>query len=150
MAEQRESGIDFETVIEGDGNVPCSMRLIWAFEIKARIKINERVHVLDEATRFRRQKKALEALEKDNFQDDVPQTRLISDFKVQLNRKLQQRFNLVDETNENNDEVSSMINTPQDSTEATSRKRKLKPESKLRFRKNFATLLEEEVLHLRI
>jgi hypothetical protein len=87
----------------------------------------------------------LEALEKDNFQDDVPQAgRLISDYKVQLNKKLQQRFNVVDGPDENNDEVASMINIPQDTAE-TSRKRKLKPESKLRFRKNFATLLEEEV-----
>jgi hypothetical protein len=114
-------------------------------KIKARIKTNERIHVLDDATRFRRQKKVLEALEKDNFQDDVPQAgRLISDYKVQLNKKLQQRFNVVDGPDENNDEVASMINIPQDTAE-TSRKRKLKPESKLRFRKNFATLLEEEV-----
>jgi len=58
--------------------------------------------VIDEATRSRRQRKALDALEKDNFQDAEPGQEM-------------------------------------------SRKRKLKPESKLRHRKNYANLLEEEV-----
>jgi len=118
--------------------------------LKARIKINERVHVIDEATRNRRQRKALDALEKDNFQDELPQSRALPDFKVQLNKKLQQRFSLINDpdANEVNEEVSAG-NTPLNSSstdgQEISRKRKLKPESKLRHRKNYTNLLEEEV-----
>ena len=77
------------------------------FYEKARIKSNERVHIVDEATRNRRQRKALEALEKDNFHDDLPQSgRGVSDFRQQSNKKLQQRFSVVNEAdaNELNDE----------------------------------------------
>lgn len=114
---------------------------------KARIKSNERVHIVDEATRNRRQRKALDALEKDNYQDDFPQSgRAVSDYRMQLNKKLQQRFSVVNEkdTNELNDEGSLNQSGLTENTEA-SKKRKLKSESKLRFRKNFQTILEEEV-----
>lgn len=110
---------------------------------KARIKGNERVHVIDEATRSRRQRKALDALEKDNFQDDQPQSgRMLSDLKIHANRKLQQRFSLANDPDAN--EAHEEANLMGDVTE-TSRKRKLKPESKLRYRKNFTAILEEEV-----
>ena len=106
--------------------------------------------MIDEATRSRRQRKALDALEKDNFQDDLPQSRALPDFKIQLNKKLQQRFSLVNDpdVNEASEEqgiaLSSAAPAPEPGQEM-SRKRKLKPESKLRHRKNYANLLEEEV-----
>ena len=119
----------------------------------------ERNSVLDEVTRNRRQKKALEALEKDNFQEDVPTSGLyVSDFKLQLNKKLQQRFSVVENPDELNQSASntslnnsqssqfvSSTNLNESSSTNETKKRKLKAESKLRFRKNFAALLEEEV-----
>lgn len=110
-------------------------------------------------TRNRRQKKALEALEKDNFQEDVPTSDLyVSDFKLQLNKKLQQRFSVVENPDELNQSASntslnnsqssqfvSSTNLNESSSTNETKKRKLKAESKLRFRKNFAALLEEEV-----
>lgn len=126
---------------------------------------------MDEATRNRRQRKLLEALEKDNFQDDMPSSIHVSDYRLQLNKKFQQRFALIDDANavdssstttlkENTSSsslnnlnsiaqssagsseiVNSFINEPNTGT----KKKKLKTESKLRFRKNFATLLDEEV-----
>ena len=90
-------------------------------------------------------------MEKDNFQDDLPQSRVLPDFKVQLNKKLQQRFSLVNDldAHELNDEPGGGFISANTSTENimpdTSKKRKLKPESKLRHRRNFVSLLEEEV-----
>jgi hypothetical protein len=89
----------------------------------------------------------------------VPTSSLyVSDYKLQLNKKLQQRFSLVENTdpsdlNQSNSNVS--LNSSQSgmshqfisilNESDSAKKRKLKPESKLRFRKNFASLLEEEV-----
>ena len=102
-----------------------------SFICLGRSKANERNIILDEATRNRRQKKALEALEKDNFQDDVSSSTIyVSDYRLQLNKKFQQRF-----------QVTNDSTTPDDINTSKLRKN----ESKLRFRKNFATLLEEEV-----
>ena len=124
-----------------------------------RIKTNERVHVLDEVTRTRRQRKALEALEKDNFQDDLPtSSRLISDHRMQLNKKFQQRFSVANDA-ENYNGDSSLKETSTgplssnqsqshaaENMETSGKKKKAKPESRLlRFKKTFAALYEEEV-----
>lgn len=113
----------------------------------------------------------MDALEKDNFQDDLPSF-IVSDYRLQLNKKFQQKFTISDEC-VNDPSTSVKENTPSSSlpnsatttapstgsitstqglTEAnlneqnsTTKRKKLKTESKLRFRKNFATLLEEEV-----
>ncbi len=126
---------------------------------KVRIKTNERVHVLDEVTRTRRQRKALEALEKDNFQDDLPtSSRLISDHRMQLNKKFQQRFSVANDADNHNGDSSlketstGSLNSNHsqshatENMEITGKKKKAKPESRLlRFKKTFAALYEEEV-----
>ena len=127
----------------------------------------ERAIILDEATRKRRQRKALEALEKDNYQDDLP-TLSVSDARIQLNRRFQQKFTINEDKNNAGaltgstgeqregslsssfSNASSFINAASATTgggeEHGSRRKPVKVESKLRFRKNFATLLEEEVV----
>ena len=133
-----------------------------------RIKTNERVHVLDEVTRTRRQRKALEALEKDNFQDDLPaSSRLISDHRMQLNKKFQQRFSVANDADNHHAGDSSLKESTASSTgnlnanqsqshaaenmEISGKKKKAKPESRLlRFKKTFAALCEEEVKGLLI
>lgn len=85
----------------------------------SRVKEANQRKVLDEASRKRRLKKSLEALEKDNFHDD-PHANLVM-------HKNAPKF---EDTIENK------------------RKKKLKTEPfKQRFRKNFAALLEEEEQH---
>ncbi|RNA20544.1 zinc finger HIT domain-containing 1 [Brachionus plicatilis] len=125
----------------------------------ARLKNLERGQILDEVTRQRRQRKALEALERDNFQDDISSAN-ISDSRLQINKKFQQRFTIEiendtqtresgsasNQTGQNAEIINSFINEPPSS--GTKRK-KLKTESRLRFRKNFASLLEEEYLNVR-
>ncbi|CAF0709350.1 unnamed protein product [Brachionus calyciflorus] len=124
----------------------------------ARLKNLERGQILDEATRLRRQRKALEALERDNFQDDLIALN-VSDHRLQINKKFQQRFTIEDESestikenasnssltnnvkSENIELVNSFLSEP-----PSTKRKKLKTESKLRYRKNFATLLEEELL----
>ena len=120
----------------------------------ARLKALDKGHVLDEATRKRRQKKALEALERDNFQDDIPTTLNVSDFRIQLNKKFQQRFT-VDETTPNANETNpkyDSLNNPNETSlntePSTAKKRKFKSDFKYKFRKNYATLADEEVLIL--
>ncbi|XP_042612457.1 zinc finger HIT domain-containing protein 1-like isoform X5 [Cyprinus carpio] len=81
--------------------------------------------VLDSATRQRRLTRQLEALEKDNFQDD-PHASL-----PQLVKRLPQ----FDESNESGNESSKR------------RKKTRGDHFKQRFRKNFQALLEEEVTH---
>lgn len=79
----------------------------------------------------------------------------MSDYKLQLNKKLQQRFSVVESPNPNEPSqfnsstslhsslsASQFINNP---SESETKKRKFKTESKLRYRKNFVALLEEEV-----
>jgi zinc finger HIT domain-containing protein 1 len=100
---------------------------------------------------FRRQKKALEALEKDNFQDDVPTSGIyVSDYRLQLNKKLQQRFSVAETSDPSDSTIDSsqFINTGLSNENESNKKKKLKSESKLRFRKTFAALLEEEVFIL--
>ncbi len=105
---------------------------------EARQKANERTQILDDASRMRRQKKALEALEKDNFQETP--TFIVSEYKLQLNKKFQQKFSVeADKSGENSNANLNLLN------ETAAKKRKLKPESKLRYRKTFNNLLEEEV-----
>ncbi len=99
----------------------------------ARQKVSERTQILDEAARMRRQKKALDALDKDNFQETP--TLLVSEYKLKLNKNFQQKFNIEDTSNQN----------PNGSADNLSKKRKLRPESKLRFRKTLNNLIEEEV-----
>lgn len=116
-----------------------------------RLKNLEKSQILDEITRQRRQRKALEALERDNFQDDIS-TANISDSRLQINKKFQQRFTIENDsetqsrengsTAQNVELVNSFLSEP---PTAGTRKKKLKTESRLRFRKNFASLLEEEV-----
>ncbi|XP_055957920.1 zinc finger HIT domain-containing protein 1 [Patella vulgata] len=84
-----------------------------------RIKESQQKRVLDEAARKRRQRKALEALESDNFQDDPH-----ADLKMS---KKAPKFE------ESIGEPTNM-----------KKKRKSKGEFKQRYRKNFAALLEEE------
>ena len=119
-----------------------------------RQKAIERSIVLDEATRNKRQRRALDALEKDNFQDDLSSKSLhISDFRVQLNKKFQQRFTIQDEPHLNatldstlNNSGNLSLSSLNESTgETTSKKRKIKADSRLRLKKNFATMLDEEV-----
>ncbi|XP_044738119.1 zinc finger HIT domain-containing protein 1 [Chrysoperla carnea] len=83
-----------------------------------RIKDADKKRVLDEAARRRRQRKALEALEQDNFHDD-PHADLVMSKKAP-------KF--------------------QDNTESRIRRKKLKSAEyyKMRYRKSFAQLLEEE------
>ena len=127
-----------------------------------RLKALERAHVLDEASRNRRQKKAIDALEKDNFQENLSSSTIyVSEHRLQLNRKLQQRFNVANEDDSTTNKDSSNhinpsscvqvnLNTSGDGTTAiqdqVARKRKLRPEARqLKFaRKNFTTLSEEE------
>lgn len=109
----------------------------------------DRNQVLDEATRNRRQKKALEALERDNFQDDVPTSGIyVSDYRLQLNKKLQQRFSVAENSDPSDSTIDSsqFINTgmPNENEPGSNKKKRLKSESKLRFRKTFAALLDEE------
>lgn len=150
MSDNRESGsISFLNLTI---NIDFYLILI------ARLKNLERGQILDDLTRQRRQRKALEALERDNFQDDIA-TANISDSRLQINKKFQQRFTIENENDNLNREnastasnsigqsvelVNSFINEPPGT--GTKRK-KLKSESRLRFRKNFATLLEEEVFY---
>ncbi len=99
---------------------------------------------------FRRQKKALEALERDNFQDDVPTSGIyVSDYRLQLNKKLQQRFSVAENSDPSDSTIDSsqFINTgmPNENEPGSNKKKRLKSESKLRFRKTFAALLDEEV-----
>lgn len=87
-----------------------------------RIKDVQQKRVLDEAARRRRQRKVLEALEEDNFQED-PHADL----------KMNKRAPKFEETVEAG------------STSIRGKKKKSKGEHfKQRFRKNFAALLEEE------
>ena len=99
----------------------------------------------------------MDALEKDNFQDDHPSSTIyVSDFRLQLNKKFQQRFTVEENSlNEPNlkESVSSLNQLSSGLGEsggltgetAATRRKKLKADSKLRMRKNFATLLDEEV-----
>ena len=91
-------------------------------------------------------------MEKDNFQDEVPTSGLhVSDYRLQLNKKFQQRFTVEDEQNDQKDSSvnpSNFINNPTNLNEISNnepRRKKLKQDSKLRFRKNFAALIDEEV-----
>jgi glutamine synthetase adenylyltransferase len=116
----------------------------------ARFKANERTHVLDEATRNRRQRKALESLEKDNFQD-APAN--LNDHRQQQNKKLQQKFTIEnDSTSSTTSSTTNLLSTNNSTNlsstninESVGKKRKIKPESKIKFRKNFNALIEEEV-----
>lgn len=83
-----------------------------------RVKEAERRRVLDDAARRRRARKAIEALEQDNFHDD-PHADLVMSKKVP-------KF--------------------ADSNEKPTRKRKAKSAEyyKMRFRKTFAQLVEED------
>lgn len=127
------------------------------------MKALERTHILDEATRNRRQRKALEALEKDNFQD-APPTAAVSDYRLQLNKKFQQKFQLdnndslnnslntsVNDASVNNQNANNSVNTTSGNlnntnlNESIAKKRKSKIESKAKFRKTFNALVEEEV-----
>lgn len=95
--------------------------------------------MLDEATRKKRQRKALEALEKDNFQDELPGKGMqLSDSRLQLNKKFQQRFTLQEDDPLSASSTSMLVSED-------GRKRRVKIDSKLRLRKNFATMFEEEV-----
>ena len=138
-----------------------SRRLVVAI---GRIKALERAHVLDDASRNRRQKKAIEALEKDNFQDNLPASTIyVPEHRLLLNRKLQQRFSVANEdspaTADTNDPaqinpsscVQVTVNASSgdgasSSADPAAKKRKLRPEARqLKFaRKNFTTLIEEE------
>lgn len=122
-----------------------------------RQQASDRNVVLDQATRNRRQRKALEALEKDNFLDDLP-TLSVSDYRIQLNKKFQQKFTINETAGLVNDpkeltgsslpSASSFVNVPSSADSGgdhSSKRRRIKAESKLRFKKNFATLIEEEV-----
>ncbi len=78
---------------------------------------------------------------------------------MQLNKKLQQKFSVVDvdsdlidtankelnNTTYSNSNLNSDLNASGNLNAEATKKRKIKPESKLRFRKNFASLLDEEV-----
>jgi hypothetical protein len=127
------------------------------------MKAIERTIVLDDATRSKRQRKALDALEKDNFQDELPAKNLhVSDFRVQLNKKFQQRFTIQEDglADAKETTVGSFSGGPGASLNVSSgllnesetgggsstvKKRKIKVDSRLRLKKNFATLVEEEV-----
>lgn len=87
-----------------------------------RQKQNERIQILDEATRNRRQRKVLDALEKDNFQD-LPSN--IPEYRLQLNKKLQEKLSA-------------------DTTSDETKRKRGKSESKLKYRKNFNQLIDEE------
>lgn len=110
--------------------------------------------ILDEATRNRRQRKALEALEKDNYQEDLPAlSTYVSDYRIQLNKRFQQKFSINEETAAStNTTVTSSSELKESAStssfnedQASSKKKRMKTaESKLRFKKNLATLLEEE------
>lgn len=124
---------------------------------------------MDEATRNRRQRKALEALEKDNYQENLPSlSTYVSENRIQLNKKFQQKFTISDELAStpsllNNDAKETIVSTGSFSSSTASsnlfsgpsiadtcidhgnKRKRIKADSKLRFRKNFATLLEEEV-----
>ncbi|XP_005110524.1 zinc finger HIT domain-containing protein 1 [Aplysia californica] len=86
-----------------------------------RVKEVQATRVLDEAARRRRQRKALEALEQDNFSEDPH-----ADLKMS---KKAPKF----------EEVMDTSSGP-----GPKRKKKTKGDFKLRYRKNFAALLEEE------
>ncbi|KAK3783743.1 hypothetical protein RRG08_063405 [Elysia crispata] len=86
-----------------------------------RIKDGQQLRILDEAARRRRQRKALEALEQDNFSEDPH-----ADLKMS---KKAPKFEEVMETA---------------STSGPKKKRKSRGDFKLRYRKSFAALLEEE------
>ena len=124
--------------------------------VSSRLKALEKGHVLDEATRKRRQKKALDALEKDNYQDDMPTTLNVSDFRLQLNKKFQQRFTVEEsnaittETNLKDENANIQSETSVNAELGATKKRKLKSDFKYKFRKNYATLADEEVFLLEI
>lgn len=84
-----------------------------------RIKDTEKRRIVDDATRKRRIRKALEALEQDNFHDD-PHADLV---------------------------MSKKIPKFQDTNEVKAKRRKTKSAEyyKMRFRKTFAQLIEEDV-----
>jgi len=86
-------------------------------------RVKEASRVLDEAARRRRQRKALEALEHDNFSEDPH-----ADLKMS---KKAPKFEEVMEVG---------------SGSGYKRKKKAKVDFKLRYRKNFSALLEEEHL----
>ena len=124
------------------------------------MKANERLHVLDEATRSRRQRKALESLEKDNFQD-APAN--LNDHRQQQNKKLQQKFTIENDSGATSSSTSNLANNSLNTSatgcssssstslnESVAKKRKLKLESKIKFRKNFNSLIEEEVSNAKI
>lgn len=137
----------------------------------SRLKALERNHVLDEATRYRRQKKAIDALEKDNFQDNLPSlTVYVSEHRLQLNRKLQQRFSVANESEETTGGCAAAVDaslgskdqqtsstqssqqlsnqTPgqeQESTTNETKRKRVRTETKIKFaRRTFANLAEEE------
>jgi hypothetical protein len=95
----------------------------------------------------------LEALEKDNFQDDIKTKIIVSEYRLNLNKKLQQKFSIASDDNKNDKISNDSMNHQQIGSLSTSAstlwgensRKKLKPEAKLRFRKNFTTLIEEEV-----
>lgn len=136
---------------------------------RSKLHQSDRNVVLDEATRSRRQRKALEALEKDNYQDNLPSlSTYVSEHRIQLNKKFQQKFTISEElasvtsSSDSTREIggslstaatsSSSLQTPSGPSiaetcidQGSNKRKRVKAESKLRFRKNFATLLEEEV-----
>lgn len=97
-------------------------------------------------------------MEKDNYQDDVSSSSLyVSDYRIQLNKKFAQKFALDDGETASMSETrdmpsaASFVNVPSAAGDAggdqSNKRRRLKAaESKLRFKKNFATMLEEEVM----
>ena len=87
--------------------------------------------VMDQATRQRRARKALESLERDNYHDD-PHANLVMSKKA---------LNLFQ--SENNEDGSSSSSS---SSKQRQRKTRTSEYYKQRFRKNFSSLVEEEAV----
>ena len=93
--------------------------------------------VMDEATRQRRARKALESLERDNYHDD-PHANLV------MSKKALNLFQSGD-TNKDND-GSSTPSSSSSSSKQRHRKSRTSEYYKQRFRKNFSSLVEEEAV----
>merc|ERR1719150_339954 len=103
--------------------------------------------VMDEATRRRRARKALESLEQDNFHDDPHADLVMSKKALNLFQEEQHSPEKSSTTSLSNSQLGGTSNLSSGSTSKSS-KRRLKTAEyyKQRFRKNFLQLLEEDAI----
>jgi len=101
---------------------------------------------LDEASRRRRARKALESLESDNFHEDPHADLVMSKKALNLFQEVQHGadHSSVSTSNVSGSQVGGATNSSSSSSKASKRRLKTAEYYKQRFRKSFAQLLEED------